>query len=164
MRKKSIFLVVTILAIICVIAESTKLISLHHNSIDEGTSSKQFEVETFNKDAIQFEEFIQMFFADSVFQRKHVHFPLVLYYLAEQEDADDDSSVEQNTMINKNNYQILILDVHCEIKIIKDNGKEPYVIISIPDTALEAELYFKINNDTYFLNKIKITGDASPFI
>lgn len=143
-------------------ANSTRILSLPQ-SIGEGTDSKQSMSDTLNKETIQFEEFVQIFFSDSVYQRKHVYFPLVLSYWAEK-DADDNSAFEQNTIvINDNNYQILKLDVSCEVKIVENADKEPYVVVSIPDTALEAELFFKKNNNTYLLNIIKITGDASPF-
>lgn len=122
------------------------------------------ESDTLNKDTIKYTEFVQIFFADSAYQRKHVCFPLVLCYMEEQ-DATDNSSLEQNTiLINDTNYQILRLDARSEIKISENGEREFYVVVSIPDTALEAELYFTKKNDIYLLNKINITGDGSPFI
>ena len=146
----------------CVVVDSTELFSIQH-SISESFSAKQSEPKPLNKDTSQFKEFVRIFFADSVYQRKHVCFPLVLCYWEEYDD-NDNSSYRQNTkLINDTNYQILILDGRSEIKIIESEGRESYVIVSIPDTALEAELYFQKNKDIYLLNKINITGDASPF-
>lgn len=162
MKKLLIFALCTFLNTNCVVADSNKILS-QQKGIDEGTSFSQSTPETLNADAIQFKEFMRTFFADTIYQRKHVYFPLVLNYIGEQDD-DDDSVSESNTiLIDGNNYQILILDVRSEIKIIEIEGDEPYVVVSIPDTALEAELYFKKSEGTYLLNKINITGDASPF-
>ena len=162
MKKIFIFVLCTFLNTNCVIVDSNKIFS-HQQSSSENTPSKQSVAETLNKDTTQFKEFVQIFFADSVYQRRHVFYPLVLYYWAEK-DADDDSALERDTiLINDNNYQILMLDAICELQIIENEGMEPYVVVSIPDTALEAELYFKKNKGTYLLNQINITGDASPF-
>lgn len=126
----------------CAFVDSTKLFSLQHG-IGDGASSKQPVLETLNKDTTQFIEFVQIFFADSVYQRKHVCFPLVLSYWTEQ-DPYNNSTVKQNIILmNDNNSQILMLDVRSEVKIIEDKSMEPYVVVSIPDTALEAKLYFK---------------------
>lgn len=162
MKKIFIYALCIIFITNCVVVDSIKNFSQQH-CISRGSSSAQSTEETLNKDVTQFKAFVQTFFSDTIYQRKHVYIPLVFNYSGEQ-DADD-SVFEQNTiLIDDNDYQILILDARCEIKIIENEGKEPYVVVSIPDTALEAELYFKKDNGTYLLNKINITGDASPFI
>lgn len=162
MKTIYLFVLCSFLNANCVAVDSTELFSMQH-SISEGYSVKQSMLKTLNKETSLFNEFVRIFFADSVYQRKHVCFPLVLCYWEEHNSNDNSSFIQKTTLINDINYQILILDGRSEIKIIENDGRESYVIVSIPDTALEAELYFKKNNDIYLLYKIIITGDASPF-
>lgn len=162
MKTSYFFVLCSFLNANCVAVDSTELFSTQHN-ISEGYSIKQSVPKTLNKETSLFNEFVRIFFADSVYQRKHVCFPLVLCYWEEHNSNDNSSFIQKTTLINDINYQILILDGRSEIKIIENDGRESYVIVSIPDTALEAELYFKKNNDIYLLYKIIITGDASPF-
>ena len=120
--------------------------------------------ETLSKEACQLKKFIQVFFADSIFQREHVKFPLILQYWVELEYNGEYLDRQDTIHIWKNNYQILTLDTRSEIKICKKENNNPYVVVSIPDTALEAELYFSKKKNTYFLLKINVSGDASPFL
>ena len=161
MKKKYFLLFCIILNNHCVVAESIKNFSQQH-SISKGTSYEQSVAKTLNKGTVQFKEFVRTFFVDTVYQQTHVYFPLVINYIGEQDD-DDSVSGSNTILIDNNDYQILILDVRSEIKIIENKWDEPYVIVLIPDTSLEAELYFKKSEGTYLLNKINITGDASPF-
>jgi len=119
---------------------------------------------TMNGETAQINEFVQHFFVDSVFQREHVNFPLILHYSAEQNVEDESSQSQKTVLIQKNQYQVLALDKRSEIKFRESGRDSSIVVVSIPDTALEAELYFLLINDQYFLQKIIITGDASPFL
>ncbi len=119
--------------------------------------------ETICKEAVRLEEFMQVFFADSVFQRKHVRYPLSLYYGVEQDVGVGIPSAQDTIFIEERNYQVLSLDTRSKIIIYEEDSENPYAVISIPDTALEAELYFLRINGSYVLIKINITGDASPF-
>lgn len=113
-----------------------------------------------NNKVTPFKEFVQFFFTDSIYQHEHVSFPLLL----EVNEEDESSFPEDSILIKECEYLTLILDPRSVIKT-HDNVKEnPYIIVSIPDTALEAELYFQKINEKYFLTEIKITGDASPFL
>ncbi len=128
------------------------------------TNTNCESAETTRREARYLKKFVQNFFADSIFQREHVNFPLILQYWVEQ-DYNDESSYKQDTIhIMENRYQILTLDTRSEVKICKNGNDKPKIVVSIPDTALEAELYFKKNKETYFLYKICISGDASPFL
>lgn len=109
----------------------------------------------------QFKKFVQAFFLDSIYQRSHIIYPLTLSYWEEQDINNESSYIQATILIPENNYQILKLDARSIIKIYE--SANPYIIVSIPDTALEAELYFQRNTKGFFLIKINITGDASPF-
>ena len=119
---------------------------------------------TMNGETAQINEFVQHFFVDSVFQREHVNSPLILHYSAEQNVEDESSQSQKSVLIQKNQYQVLALDKRSEIKFRESGRDSSIVVVSIPDTALEAELYFLLINDQYFLQKIIITGDTSPFL
>lgn len=120
--------------------------------------------ETLSKEACHLKKFIQVFFADSIFQREHVKFPLILQYWVEQDYNGEYLDKQDTVHIMENSYPILTLDTRSEVKICKNGNNNPYVVVSIPDTALEAELYFSKKKNTYFLLKINISGDASPFL
>lgn len=127
------------------------LICLTTNCIAGNAKYNYLSVDSVSKDATQLKEFVQLFFVDSICQRKHVIFPLILQY-----STDDEPDNRQDTIyIQENNYQTLTLDTRSEVKIFKKDGKTVLVIVTIPDTALEAELSFKKKKDKYFLRKIR---------
>ena len=151
------------LGLYCVFDES---LSKELTTLKYGCYLGEQHVDTFllvnkSQETTRFNEFVQVFLNDSIYQRKHVMFPVTLYYPAEN---DDSSNKRDSVLLNENNYTILTLDARSKVKINENKGDQPIVVVSIPDTALEAELYFHEDKGIYFLCKIVITGDASPFI
>ena len=129
----------------------------------KANSHQEKEFTTMEEETAQLQDFVKLFFADSIFQREHVSFPLILQYWVEQEYNGEYSYEQDSVIIEENDYQILFLDSRSEIKICEEESERPYIVVSIPDTALEAKLYFRKNNGSYLLSKMNITGDASPF-
>ena len=148
------------LAIHC-FAESTIMFTQPQYSITEKTHCINFSTQNVGIEETQFKKFVQAFFLDSIYQRSHIIYPLTLSYWEEQDINNESSYIQATILIPENNYQILKLDARSIIKIYE--SANPYIIVSVPDTALEAELYFQRKTKGFFLIKINITGDASPF-
>ena len=116
-----------------------------------------------NTDKHHFMSFVESFFTDTCFQRMHVIFPLNLQYTEEQVTDAETYDVPISTYLDKNDYCILGLKEQSQIRVITENFSKTYVIVSIPDTALETVLSFNEQQGTYYLMSIDITGDGLPF-